>query len=73
MSPKDAKQVDPAVFVRGAEEFTGLERSTLHRHVKAGTFPAPFYIAGRRAWRLSQLESWLREQESNTTPRGRVA
>jgi predicted DNA-binding transcriptional regulator AlpA len=71
MSPKEAKPIDPAVFVRGAEEFTGLERSTIHRHCKAGTFPPPFYIAGRRAWRRSQLEAWLRAQEANTTPLGR--
>ena len=39
---------------------TGLGRSTLYRHVAAGTFPAPVMAAPKaRRWRLSDVQQWI--------------
>ncbi|GAA5213750.1 helix-turn-helix transcriptional regulator [Corallincola platygyrae] len=37
-----------------------ISRSTLRRWIKAGNFPAPVQLPGRRvAWRSSDLNTWL--------------
>jgi prophage regulatory protein len=42
-------------------ERTGLSRATLHRKVKAGTFPRQVRIATRcMGWRESAVNEWLR-------------
>jgi predicted DNA-binding transcriptional regulator AlpA len=36
-------------------------RMTLHRKVKAGEFPPPFYIGSRKFWFEDQIDSYLNE------------
>ena len=60
--------IDPLCFITAAEALTGLERTTIHRRAKGGTFPVPIYVGRRRAWRRSQLEEWIRSQAQNRTP-----
>jgi predicted DNA-binding transcriptional regulator AlpA len=54
-----------------AEEISHLERTSIWRRCKAGTFPAPRYLGARRFWWRSELEQWLRsemEKASRTPP-----
>ena len=49
-----------------------LDRSTVHRMVRAGTFPAPITLtASRIGWRWSAVARWLAEREANP-PRRRT-
>jgi prophage regulatory protein len=45
------------------QRWTSLNRVTIWRKVKDGTFPAPIRLsagrAGRIAWRLSDVEAWV--------------
>ena len=42
---------------------TGKSRTTIHRDVKAGTFPQPIAIGPRsKAWLESDIEAWMAEQ-----------
>jgi predicted DNA-binding transcriptional regulator AlpA len=59
---KKAAQGRIPADIRRAEEVTGLERSTIWRYYRAGTFPAPFYIGERRHWWLDELEAWRAQQ-----------
>ena len=38
---------------------TGVNVSTVDRHVKAGRFPAPTYVFGRPRWRREDVERFL--------------
>ena len=42
-------------------EYTGLSASTLHRRVKAGTFPGPVRLGGGRliGWMAVEVEEWV--------------
>ena len=41
-------------------ETTTLDRATIWRKVKEGTFPQPLKISGVRiAWRHSDIEAWI--------------
>lgn len=54
------------------EDRTGLKRSAIYRHVRAGTFPQPFKITDKATgWIEADIDSWIegRVQES----RGEVA
>lgn len=44
------------------ERRVGLERSTISRHCRAGTFPRPVYLGTRRFWTEAQIEAWEEEQ-----------
>ena len=45
---------------RDEEEITGLSRATIYRHVRAGTFPAPFKLTERLVgWLATDVEDWL--------------
>ncbi|MEB8389263.1 AlpA family transcriptional regulator [Rhodobacteraceae bacterium KMM 6894] len=45
---------------KDVEELTGLSRSTIYRHVSAGTFPAPIKLTERLiGWRESAISSWM--------------
>ena len=45
---------------KDVEQLTGLSRSTIYRHVSAGTFPAPVKLTERLiGWRESTISVWL--------------
>lgn len=44
------------------EQWTGLDRSTVFRKCKTGTFPAPQYVGPIRVWRRSVVEAWIHDQ-----------
>ena len=45
------------------EELTGLTTPTLYREMKAGRFPAAVVLGSNmRAWRLSEIQTWMRER-----------
>lgn len=45
---------------KDVEELTGLSRSTIYRHVGAGTFPAPIQLTKRLiGWRESAIADWI--------------
>ncbi len=45
---------------KDVEDLTGLSRSTIYRHVSAGTFPAPVKLTERLiGWRESAISDWV--------------
>jgi len=49
--------------VRALEARLGVDRSTLFRWYKAGSFPCPeSYFGARRRWRLSTIVAWEQAQ-----------
>lgn len=44
------------------EERYDVDRTTVWRWCRAGTFPRPLYLSGLRRWRLSDLEAWERDR-----------
>jgi predicted DNA-binding transcriptional regulator AlpA len=48
--------------IAAVERRVGVERSTISRHCKAGTFPRPMYWGNRRYWTERQLSEWEDEQ-----------
>jgi len=45
---------------KDVELLTGLSRSTIYRHVSAGTFPAPIKLTERLiGWRESAISGWV--------------
>jgi len=47
--------------ISDVEQCSGLDRSTIYRRVKAGTFPAPVQIGPRRvAWTEDSIVEWQR-------------
>lgn len=49
---------DRRLTIAAVEARTGRERSTISRWCKAGRFPRPSYIMGRRCWRESEIVAW---------------
>jgi prophage regulatory protein len=42
---------------------TGLARSTIYQHIKAGTFPKPVPLVGRAVgWVESEVNEWIAER-----------
>lgn len=54
--------VDPLLGISEVEQATSLERTTIWRRCRTGMFPAPGYVANRRVWRASVIETWVREE-----------
>lgn len=44
-----------------------VSEKTVWTWVRENKFPRPIKLNGRTVWRLSDVESWLREQESKST------
>lgn len=45
------------------EEITGLRRSAIYSHAKAGTFPRPIKLTDRASgWISTEIEAWLERQ-----------
>lgn len=60
-SPPDrARSTDPKrlVGVAELEERLNVDRRSVARWCRAGTFPAPLYLAGRKVWHLQVVEAW---------------
>lgn len=50
---------DPLLGRAEVEAETGLSRSTIHRHVAAGTFPPPLELGGGwHRWPRSRIRAW---------------
>lgn len=50
-----------------------ISRTTLWRHVAAGTFPAPVKLfASVTAWRVEDVRSWI-DAQSGSTPNRKMA
>jgi predicted DNA-binding transcriptional regulator AlpA len=45
----------------------GVERTTIWRWYRAGSFPPPHYLGTRRAWFVHEVEAW--EQKRMARPR----
>lgn len=44
----------------------GIDRGTLARWTRAGTFPPPIRLSARTfAWRVSAVEAWLKAREAS--------
>lgn len=50
---------DRLVSFSEVEFVTGLTRSTIYRHIRAGSFPKPLKIAGRTLWSALDLDQWM--------------
>ncbi len=50
------------IGIAALEKRLGVERSTIFRWYRAGTFPEPHYLCDRRVWFLADVEQWEREQ-----------
>ncbi|HKL56181.1 MAG TPA: AlpA family transcriptional regulator [Roseovarius sp.] len=45
---------------KDVQDITGLSRSTIYRHINAGTFPAPVKLTERLiGWRDSTISEWM--------------
>ncbi|RKG40721.1 helix-turn-helix transcriptional regulator [Acinetobacter sp. WCHAc060007] len=44
-----------------------VSEKTVWTWVREGKFPKPFKMNGRTVWRLSDVETWIAEQESKAT------
>jgi prophage regulatory protein len=56
-----ASEPDPDAYLRFPEvkARTGLSRTTIHRMVKAGDFPAPKSLGVRAVgWKVSAVKNW---------------
>ena len=58
-----------ALRLRDVENATGLSRSTIYRHMKAGKFPKPRRTCGRTVrWLSKDIEAWLDRREPAEYP-----
>lgn len=62
------------VGISALEQRLNVDRSTISRWYRAGSFPAPHYVGQRRAWFLAEVEVWevqrmARSPEERRTPR----
>lgn len=60
-----AQQQSPLTILRRkqVEARTGLARSTIYDHVRAGTFPAPISLGEKAVgWIESEIDAWLTAQ-----------
>jgi prophage regulatory protein len=45
---------------KDVQKITGLSRSTIYRHINAGTFPAPVKLTERLiGWHSSTISDWM--------------
>ncbi|WP_306155166.1 AlpA family transcriptional regulator, partial [Roseovarius sp. MMSF_3281] len=45
---------------KDVQKITGLSRSTIYRHINAGTFPAPVKLTERLiGWHSTSIQEWL--------------
>ena len=52
---------------REVERLTGLSRSTLYRHMRAGLFPEPLKVGPRAVrWPAAEVTDWLLKCERAT-------
>jgi len=60
----DATHQAPALLRRkDVQTRTGLARSTIYQHIKAGTFPKPVPLVGRAVgWVESEVSEWIAER-----------
>lgn len=59
------QQQSPLTILRRkqVEARTGLARSTIYDHVRAGTFPAPISLGEKAVgWIESEIDAWLTAQ-----------
>ena len=63
----------PTTWIRkdAVVEMTGATYTTIHRHMRAGTFPAAKYHFGKLRWNRREVERWLRDQPDVTDPAAR--
>ncbi|WP_197277150.1 helix-turn-helix transcriptional regulator [Sphingomonas profundi] len=62
MNPHHPPAYDPLIGMTAATQISSLSRSSIHRLVKAGRFPAPVQItANRIAFRESEVLAWAAE------------
>lgn len=61
-----AAQLQTALTIlrrKQVEARTGLARSTIYDHVRAGTFPAPISLGGKAVgWVEAEIDAWLTAQ-----------
>lgn len=55
------------INIAGVRERYPVDPATISRKCKAGQFPAPHYIGGRRYWFADEVDAWL-ESQSTATP-----
>lgn len=56
------------IGARELKERLGLSDATVWRWCRDGRLPRPHYLGMRRAWLLSEIEEWEREQLLRTPP-----
>lgn len=50
------------IFIDTVCKLTGRHKMSIHRYIKAGTFPKPAKIENRNAWYLADVEKWIDEK-----------
>ncbi len=51
---------DKILRQKDVQDITGLSRSTIYRHVNAGTFPAPIQLTDRLiGWHTRSIADWV--------------
>jgi len=63
MEQRTASEVEELRFLRlpEVEKATGKKRSTIYRHIAAGTFPAPYDLGSSRSvgWLSTEINAWI--------------
>jgi prophage regulatory protein len=72
-SPADDPDADSYLRFPAVRERTGLSRTTIHRLIRAGTFPAPKSLGVRAVgWKASAVTTWCASRpdarETHTEP-----
>jgi len=52
------------VGIAKLEDLLDTSRTTIWRLLRAGEFPEPLFIGSRRAWRLTDIETWIEARAS---------
>lgn len=50
------------------ESVISFKRSHIYALIKQGQFPAPMAIGASRRWKQSDVQNWIADQQSTTTP-----
>lgn len=58
--------LDPLLKRPQVEQLVGLKKSAIYNHIRAGTFPEPIHLRGKRTarWRASSIRAWIEDQPS---------
>jgi excisionase family DNA binding protein len=64
----DTERREPWVKTREVAEHLGLPETTLHQWRHRGTGPRAHRVGRHLLWKLSEVDAWVEEQQSDPIP-----